>query len=261
MRRIIFTTGFKTAKIAGLHGRDTAKAWAEYRFAYWQRYTKRSILNQTNPDWIYWFIVDQMSMELIGDDLERIQDDRFKLVYRNKQIEALVNAQGDYTHYLVFRLDSDDMYHKEVVNDAAHTDIQDCVYIQYLRGYIYKPRTRCLKQWWRKHDSPPFFAMVYPSEIWNKKIVSGDGEIFHGGHEKARLHRRKILGEGRFCVGVHDLNTSTTIGKRPEVTDEDSKIKILSDFGIQYPESDFLECDIHNLLGFLPGGWEKTKEE
>lgn len=265
MRKIIYTTGFK-APVKKL-GLEKAIKWIKYRYAYWYRYTRNSILNQDNPNWEYWLIVTDDTIRILGDVLmnEAISDSRIKLVHRSDQISAFKEAQDDYDFYMVLRLDSDDMYRKDVTDEMMAVGVSDETglyrYVQYLRGYVYKPRNKKLKEWWRRHMTPPFFAMIYPKEVWDSKIGNSDGGLFDGGHEQVRNHKRKLLDDGRFCVGVHDLNMVTTIGKRTEIIDEDEKKKILDDFGIIYPEADYLSTDIHDIFELLPGGWNKTKNE
>lgn len=265
MRKIIYTTGFK-APVQKL-GFEKAKAWVDYRYSFWYRYTRNSILNQINPNWEYWLIVTDDSLKILGNErLNKIvEDDRFKIVYRNDQLSAFKNTQGDYDYYMVLRLDSDDMYRNDVTDEMMSVDVTDHVglyrYVQYTHGYVYKPRNKKLKEWWRRHMTPPFFAMIYPRDVWESKIKNNDGGLFDGGHEQVRNHKRKLLPEGRFCVGVHDMNMVTTIGKRDEIIDEEEKKKILKDFGIDYPESDFLDSEIHDIFDLIPGGWEKTKTE
>lgn len=264
-RKVIYTTGFKApVKRFGL---EKAAAWVDYRYAYWYRYTRNSILNQTNPNWEYWIIVTDATVKILGSEkINSItQDNRIKIVNRGNQIGAFKEAQGDYNFYMVLRLDSDDMYHKDVTNEMMSVDVSDSGglyrYVQYTHGYVYKPRNKKLKEWNRKHSTPPFFAMIYSQNVWNNKIINLDGELFDGGHEQVRNYKRKLLGSGKFCVGVHDLNMVTTVGKRVEITDEEEKRIILRDFGVNYPELVYLASDVHDLFGLLPGGFEKTKNE
>jgi hypothetical protein len=264
-RKVIYTTGFK-APISKL-GIEKATSWVNYRYEYWNRYTLNSILNQVNPNWEYWFIVTEDSVNILGECklANIIKDSRVKIVYRNNQLDAFKKAQGDYDFYMVLRLDSDDMYRKDVTDEMMSVNIFDSdglyKYVQYLRGYVYKPRNGKLKEWWRGHMTPPFFAMIYPGKVWENKIKAKDGDIFDGGHEQVRNYKRKLLGEGKFCVGVHDMNMVTTIGKRNEIIDEDEKKSILNKFGVEYPESDFLTSDIHDVFELLPGGWNKIMNE
>ena len=264
-RKVIYTTGFKAP--VKKFGFEKAVAWVNYRYDYWCRYTLNSILNQTNLNWEYWLIVTDDTIKILGEDrlADIIKDKRIKIVHRDNQIVAFKEAQGDYDFYMVLRLDSDDMYHKDVTDEMMSVEVLDSDglyrYVQYLEGYVYKSRNKKLKEWWRKHMTPPFFAMIYPKEIWDSKINNSDGELFDGGHEQVKLHKRKFLDKGKFCVGVHDLNMVTTIGKRKEITDEEEKKLILKDFGVNYPEPDFLISDIHDVFELLPGGWEKTMDE
>lgn len=264
-RKVIYTTGFK-APVNKL-GFEKAVSWIDYRYDYWYRYTKNSIINQTNTNWEYWLIVTDDTIKILGEDrlADIVKDERIKLVHRNNQLAAFKEAQGNYDFYMVLRLDSDDMYRNDVTDEMMSVEVSDDEglyrYVQYTHGYIYKPRNGKLKEWWRSHMSPPFFAMIYPKEIWDSKIDNSDGELFDGGHEQVKLHRRKLLDKGRFCVGVHDLNMVTTIGKRREIIDEEEKKLILKDFGANYPESVFFTSDIHDVFGLLPGGWSKTKNE
>jgi len=264
-RKIIYTTGFK-APVNKL-GLEKAAAWIDYRYAFWRRYTLNSLLNQANPNWEYWLIVNDATLEIFGYErlYEILEYDRIRIVPRDNQINAFIGAQGDYDFYMVLRLDSDDMYHKDVTDEMMSVELSDSEglyrYVQYTHGYVYKPRNGKLKEWWRRHMTPPFFAMVYPREVWNSKVTNSDGELFDGGHEQVKSHKRKLLGPGKFCVGIQDMNMVTTIGKRTEVIDEDEKKRILKDFGVDYPEADFLESSEHDIFGLLPGGWEKTKNE
>lgn len=260
IKKVIYTTGFKAKALSEKKGLDVAKAWVDYRFRFWRRYTLNSLLNQTNPSWESWFIVDDVSYELLNGRFDTIQDDRVKIVFRNNQAAAGKDA-GDYDYYVVFRLDSDDMYRSDVTDEMMNIMVVDdeglYEYMQYTHGYIYKPRTKQLKEWWRKHMSPPFFARIYTNNEWSQMVDSGKLELFDGGHEQVRLHKRKLLEAGRFCVGIHDLNMVTTIGKRTEIFNEDEKKEILSDFGVNYPEPDFLSSEEHNLWDLLPGGWKE----
>ena len=264
-RKVIYTTGFK-APVSRL-GIEKATGWINYRFAYWNRYTKNSLLNQNNPNWEYWLIVNNDTIDILGDGVldEIEEDERIKVVHRDDQLVAFEQTSGNYDFYMVLRLDSDDMYHKDVTDEMMTVELSDDEglyrYIQYTHGYVYKPRNKKLKEWWRSHMTPPFFAMIYTGETWESKILNEDGELFDGGHEQVREHKRKLLGPGKFCVGIHDLNMVTTVGKRTEIVDEDKKKNILINFGIDYPETDFLSSDTHNIFDLLPGGWNKTKEE
>lgn len=265
MRKVIYTTGFK-APVKKL-GLEKATEWINYRYDYWCRYTRNSILNQTNTNWEYWLIVTDDSVKILGEERTNqvLEDDRMKIVYRNDQLSAFKNAQGDYDYYMVLRLDSDDMYRKDVTDEMMSVEVSDSDglyrYVQYTHGYVYKPRNKKLKEWWRQHMTPPFFAMIYPKEIWDSKIKNMDGELFDGGHEQVRVHKRKLLGKGKFCVGVHDLNMVTTLGKRAEIIDEKEKERILSGFGVNYPENAFLSSDTHDMFDLIPGSWHKTKNE
>lgn len=264
-RKVIYTTGFKAP--VKKFGFEKATAWINYRYDYWCRYTLNSILNQTNPNWEYWLIVTDDTIRILGEDRlsDITEDKRIKLVHRDNQIVAFKEAQGNYDFYMVLRLDSDDMYRNDVTDEMMSVELFDSEglyrYVQYLEGYVYKPRNKKLKEWWRKHMTPPFFAMIYSSKVWDNKINSSDGELFDGGHEQVRNHKRKLLDDGRFCVGVHDLNMVTTIGKRTEIIDEEEKKLILKNFGVNYPEPDFLSSDTHDVFGLLPGGWDKTINE
>jgi hypothetical protein len=57
------------------------------------------------------------------------------------------------------------------------------------------------------------------------------------------------------------MNMVTTIGKRIEITDEERKKSILEQFGVNYPEPDFLSSETHDIFDLIPGGWDKTKNE
>jgi len=265
MRKVIYTTGFK-APVQKL-GLEKATAWVNYRYDYWWRYTRNSILNQTNPNWEYWLIVTDDSVKILGEERisQILEDGRIKIVYRNDQLSVFKDAQGDYDYYMVLRLDSDDMYRKDVTDEMMSVEVSDSDglyrYVQYTHGYVYKPRNKKLKEWWRRHMTPPFFAMVYSKEIWGSKIQKKDAGLFDGGHEQVRNHKRKLLDSGRFCVGVHDLNMVTTIGKRIEIVNEKEKERILLGFGVKYPEHSFLSSNVHDVFGLLPGSWNKTKNE
>ncbi|MEA3267444.1 MAG: glycosyltransferase family A protein, partial [Candidatus Fermentibacteria bacterium] len=173
-RKVIYTTGFK-APVQKL-GAEKAAEWVDYRYEYWNRYTKNSILNQDNPNWEYWIIVTDDTIKILGDERlgAIIEDRRIRLVHRDNQIAAFKEATGDHDFYMVLRLDSDDMYRRDVTDEMMSVNVSDQEglyrYVQYTHGYVYKPRNRKLKGWWRSHMTPPFFAMIYPQDIWDSKI-------------------------------------------------------------------------------------------
>ncbi len=260
-RKVIYTTGFKAESLVEKKGEDVANAWVDYRFEYFMRYTFNSLLNQNNADWEHWLIVDDHSYRILGEErIDRyLTDDRATLVFRKDQVAAGCES-GDYDYYMVLRIDSDDMYRSDVTDEMMTVEVADDTglysYVQYTHGYIYKPRTKQLKEWWRSHMTPPFFACIYPHVEWWSMIDQGGLELFHGGHEQVREHKRKLLGPGKFCVGIQEMNMVTTIGKRLEVVDEEEKSALLSQFGVVYPEEDCIKSDVHDPWGLLPGGFK-----
>jgi hypothetical protein len=258
-RKVIYTTGFKVQRLSDKKGPDKAKLWVDYRYEVWKRYTLNSILNQNNPNWEYWFIVDDLSHELLGDRVDEIKQAGVNVVFRYHEIEQAKKVEpADY--YMVLRLDSDDMYRQDVTDEMLTCPITDghglFRYVQYLFGYVYKPNTGQVKEWWRRHMSPPFFARIYPNQEWFGMVDADNFTLFDGGHEQVRLYKRTFLGRGRFCVGIHYMNMVTHIGKRTEIFDGDEKKRIMAGFGVDYPEPDFLSSENPDIWEMLPNGWQ-----
>lgn len=236
--------------------------WFKERIGIFKDFTLQSLRNQTSPHFILWLsfreeekknpITNRIG-ELIGDMAIRpimtfdglmYHDDRndeSNTTLRERLLASLAHERlgQDADWVYLTRIDSDDMFHRDVVQLIQDQEpFEGALTLQ--NGYVYNKETKELAEW-NPLTCPPFFTLMMKGETFfdiDKHLA------FYGdwkSHEDTARMKHKVLwrGDNRidrlYCVLTHDpenhISTSFSHPFRGKQI-VDNKLDILSDFGI-----------------------------
>jgi len=229
--------------------------WLIGRIELFKKYTLPSLLNQTNRNFLHWisfrepgeesneqviklkeyltnlnynFVFTYNGQPYIDDKIadNRTEDDRFRLsLEKIKDIE-----DSDWIYFTV--LDSDDMFSKDVVDEIQREKPAFKKALVYQKGYIYDDTTRKLADW--DTESPPFYTIIYPTEVFVDAIKKREYvDAFKSHEDIIRFLHYKVLSKNKYCVVVHKNNKSTYWEHKYKGQEYSQKEKILNNFGIK----------------------------
>lgn len=208
-----------------------SEEWLKRRIVLFKQYTISSLLHQTNKNFIHWisfrdkldknnFLIKQLSSFLKSLDYSFIftfngqpyWDDRApndtleeRLRKSLKLIEPFCRNK-DYVYLTM--LDSDDMFHREVVDEIQNEGFRNKGALIYQKGFVFNDGTEQFADWFC--ESPPFYTLMYPQEIFLDASKKLEYDKPFTTHEDIIKHfDYKILSENRYCYLVHEDNKST----------------------------------------------------
>lgn len=235
----------------GLENGYRGDAWFKRRIELYNKYTFQSLKKQTNQDFIIWlqFRPEEKENPLIKNidtshktimtfngiciwDDKKENEEKGLLKRLDKSLFELRDVVGDNDVKLV-RLDSDDMYSKEVIESIKNEPFEHKRALTHRNGWIYSYTTDQLAEW-NPATNPPFYCLM----IDNKTFLDPEKhfETIKGikSHEYViKEFNEKRMPDRRYCVVVHNANIST-IFRHPfrgaEIWDEETKLNILKDY-------------------------------
>lgn len=232
--------------------------WYRERIKIFKKYCLKSLLNQTNKDFIHWICFrpeeenNPITKEL-GQYLGKLNhnciftfhgqpfwDDKTSNLNIEKRIQDSVGAISehikgkDYVYFTV--LDSDDMFHKDMVKMIQGENYEYKKALTPIKGLILNAKTGQLADW--NHPScPPYYTIMFPSEMFldaKKQIEYYYPFVSH--EDILRIFKCKRLPDDMYCCTVHSGNISTH-WEHSAMGEEyfyESEIKsILKNFGIK----------------------------
>jgi len=219
-KKIIFITSFNTSPFIKA---STTKEWNDYRFNFWLKWTYPSIMNQSYADVEYWLFCNDMLKEITEDYRGRIDDARCKIVYRGEMYKEIAKLKS-YDYYVMPRIDSDDLYHKDLAQFLFDREIpKNKVFYHFTHGYAYDVNSKKLFYWGQ--GSSPFYAFIFDKTFPQTKF------FWFIDHTNIRKFSDNIVKTRMFCVMIHDKNTTTNLSKGYVGKQEiNKKIEILKDF-------------------------------
>jgi len=176
------------------------------------------------------------------NELERILKEsriNYFISYLEKKDEKKDMFKGiEKTKYVyVTRIDSDDLFHKEVVEEIQQHDFSWRRALIYQYGYCFD----CVNKRMRYHyvPCPPFSTIIYPTEIYIDKDPSRISKYVNtiSGHDQLLRSMNSLpLSKYKYIVLCHKMNDSTYYTERKEehlkTIDKKLHNNILLDFNI-----------------------------
>lgn len=245
----------------GTRSLDKQKEWLETRIKIFKNYTIKSLLNQSEQNYLHWISFrpeekDDPSVKDLEAFLKsfnynfvftffgfqyphpKFQTEEFKKTIPERLANSLLEVKQFYNKekavYLTV-IDSDDLYHKDAFKEIQSHIFRTKGALYFQTGYVYDLNSKKLADWNPK-TCPPFFTILYSAEVFfdaKQHLIYRPGYL---PHMKIPVVFKAIkLSDRKYMYGVHGLNDTTTWGheyRGKEYLDDKDKHKILKDFGI-----------------------------
>jgi len=232
-----------------LTGRGTPETWEETdswldtRIKLFQSYCLLSLSKQSDQNFIHWICLrKRLNREIphLGNSIftfngQPYWDDRVfnetleeRLKSTLKRLEKFAKKEKWIS---VTHLDSDDAFHKDVIKEIRKEVPGNRKALIRQKGYVYDVKEQRLADWFC--ESPPFYTIIYPREVFFNPKKKLEYESFFKSHEDIiKVFNVKVMKERRYLVTIHSKNKSTIWNhpfKGKEYSEEESR-KILKGF-------------------------------
>lgn len=215
----------------GLHNGYRGDSWLANRIAIFKEYTLKSILNQTNQNFVVWISwraeektnpqVKDLEEYIKGKGLKAVftfggvcfWDDKYKNDKLFDRLKATLPDLKDYCEgrdwVLMTIYPSDDMYSKEMARTMQAKPMVEGAAYGYRNGYMLNIATGEISEYSPK-TSPPFYTIIFPKEKFvNPYLHYGYTGPYKSHEYIPTIFKFEKLDSRSYCVGVHGENIST----------------------------------------------------
>jgi len=223
-------TGRGTPRIVDGTIMEETNEWIDKRIELFTRYTLKSLLNQTNKNFLHWICFRNRNPK--WDELENCLkslnynfvfthngqchlDDRAEnetLLDRNIKSLEFLKPYIDGKEWVYYTLlDSDDMFLEDAVDLIQQQKPEERKSLIFQKGYALNYFTKELADWFCV--SPPFYTIIYPAKVFldpEKKLKYEEGLISH--EYAIKVFNPTIMPENKYSYLIHDINKSTDWG-------------------------------------------------
>lgn len=214
--------------------------WFKYRLKVLENYTLKSLIGQTNKNFYYVVYLRKCFPEVLVPELKRILVDsglNHSIIYYDKENDIRNRITTDFPeakYIYATRIDSDDMFQKDVVEEIQSYKFEWRRALIYQRGYCYD----CINKKMRHHlvSCPPFHTVMYPYETYLDLETAAEYRTTSGGHDTIISGMNSIiLSDNKYIVLFHDMNNRSRYQEYPNRPDlkrieYEDHAKILQEF-------------------------------
>ncbi|HCR36454.1 TPA: hypothetical protein DIU22_05460 [Candidatus Woesebacteria bacterium] len=217
--------------------------WWIHRLGIYEHYCLASLKNQTNKNFLLMMTLNYVPIEFQKKIKHILDASELQYVLRNftetSLAETLSQFRDKYDTVYHTRIDSDDMFHKTVVDEIQSYGIHERKALIFQKGYCYDCRNNRLQHYFM--PSPPFSTIIYPMSIYLDEAKQQEYKNFKSHDSLCGAMPYKVLSENKFIVNVHGTNRITiyqndrTIFKGHENETEipfTGIDRVINDFGI-----------------------------
>lgn len=249
MRKIIISSKFNimTGNRNFTYGRNEHlrknKEWIDNRVDIFMKYTGKCLMEQTNQDFTAVYVYADETEEDIKSAFSRYPKLNSNIIFvkKSEYEETIDNLSSDVDELFLVRLDSDDLYKKDIVEKLHNIEVDDSIEGLICRkGYMYEGLSNRLAKYYHKNFT--FYTLIYRLNNEEVKYSSLDVtpyellvDFSHG-----RIDDYNLLElQGRnYIFNIHGTNTDSTFElydwgfarTEGEIVDEIEKEKILKEF-------------------------------
>lgn len=211
--------------------------WINYRLNIFFNYTLKSLLHQTNQSFLCILRYDKSSENVILDSLSKYPKLPNNIIFTPNGDEILKSAIKGYEYLYHVRLDSDNLYHPNYIDQIdsfIYKEGLECILCQ--NGYIYDIINNNLAELY--HYSPSFYTLIYKTTDY----INGFRYKISGDHLGAINLSHSILPNRLYMITTHEKNVSnkfnyivqqfSSIGPTKIISDDILKKSILNDWYI-----------------------------
>lgn len=188
-------------------GNNIDSEWLDYRLDIFQRYTLKSLINQSDRRFRVWMFCCEESREFLDSRLKSIRAENKDMhnvdfIYDYKT--ACDEIENNENPLCFLKIDSDDTYHKNTVEVTRRSfnHAKSISLLMFRNGYIYDLKTRNLSQF--RRWSICTYAAYYPPRHFNyeglmKYCLCNQTKVYDRFHPSINLDRM-------VCCLDHDMN-------------------------------------------------------
>jgi hypothetical protein len=216
----------------GFYNGFRGETWYQNRIQIFKDYTLKSLINQSNKDFIAWLSFRpeekyNILTNKIKDALEKsglnyvmtfngvmFHDDRG--VEHNIDLKERIGdsmdtlkpfVKGDWVYETL--LGSDDMFAKDVVKEIQQQEPAKNKVLYFQKGYIYNTSTNELCEW-NRPDAAAKYTIIYPSDIFLDEDKHYNYIKGLTSHERVfEIFKGEKLTDRQYCATVNGYNIST----------------------------------------------------
>ena len=151
-------------------GISQTEEWWKYRLSLYKHFTLNSIVEQTNKNFCLLMTIDDRFRNTHYEDIVRILDDsglKYFIIDRTKKDDlrkTLESVTKDYDYIYTTRIDTDDVFRNDVVEEIQKHDYEYKKALFYQKGYCYDIVNKKLQHYYSQF--PPFATLMFPKEIF-----------------------------------------------------------------------------------------------
>lgn len=151
-----------------------------------------------------------------------------KSIYELRALPMVMDA----SYVVLTRLDSDDMLHKDALDEIQRLDPEEGALV-YKNGYIYNSITKELAHW-NPATNPPFHTLTMLASTFFNPVLHYRAYRGYKSHEDIRtlFPEARVLPDNRYCVVVHGKHISTGWDHHFKGEPVDNKEEVLASFGL-----------------------------
>jgi len=228
--------------------------WFKERIRIFKKYTIPSLQNQTNQNFTHWicFRAEEENNPITKELEKYLKKLNYNFVFTfngqpfwddkvpnntlkerlTKSLETIKElVRGDYVYFTV--LDSDDMFHKEVVDEIQKQSFEYRRVLYYKTGFIWHEQSGRLAVW--PHPTcPPYYTIMFSKDVFldTEKHLEYYGS-FTTHEDIIKVFDCTQLSDFKYVCLVHPNNISTNWGHSfmgEEIYYENQKREILKNF-------------------------------
>lgn len=211
------------------------KEWIDYRIGIFFKYTLNSLINQTNQNFKCVVRYSKGTEELVKSALSKYEDLPDNVMFTSNGDEYIEKVIDGYKYIYHIRLDSDNMYSKDFVQqlyDIEYYEELQCILCQV--GYMYEIKTSRLAK--VNHGSPSFYALIYTVDDFicgfRHYVVEDHWGAAQLVNEKIKTVSYMIIVHGKNVSNEFDVVLEYPFIETKEIEDEKEKEIILREFNI-----------------------------
>jgi hypothetical protein len=186
--------------------------WWKNRLNVYEYFCLNSIKQQTNKNFLLLMSLDWVPSH-VCEKIKQILD-RSGLKYIIHIIKDVSFSEimkpfvDDFEIIYHTRIDSDDLFHKNAVEEIQSYDFENRRALVFQKGYCYDIRENKLRHYFM--PSPPFSTIMYPMNIYIDKQKQEEYKNFRSHDTLVQKMPYISLSENKFIVNVHGTNRITT---------------------------------------------------
>ncbi|MFD2368988.1 glycosyltransferase family A protein [Brevibacillus sp. GCM10020057] len=234
-KKIIVGIAFNSKKLKLNRKKRFSSRWIKKRMKVFMRYTRKSLQKQSNQGFVALVEYEDRSRKKIKKALRKYRKlpKNIKFIPKSKYQRSIKKRLKGYRYLYLVRLDSDDMYRKNYIQQLKnHRPRKGVRAIINQHGYMYDAKRKRIAPMYAK--SPAFYTLIYKA----KDYLKGKRYRLRGGHPAVIRLRHDKLRRRNFVHIIHGGNTTSkfrskrnkVIDKRRIVKDRRRVRKILSSF-------------------------------